>query len=201
MLFGTALACDTYLSLMLQAVQRSRKSISSRKYVSLHDFVLVGVLMDIIVGYSVVFGSSALRLNMSISISMLLFMCQVAVTLYQVKQTRIMLINLLISNSSAAGEANFGLTALEAKLKKCVKISIISTTVTLTALAYHASVGMPDHNPIERLVYWSITNVSRIGVCFAQTYACSPIYIDKRIGPKSTKYSIKRSSVHRSTQS
>jgi len=177
MLIGCGFSCDVHLSLMYSKVAGSTGfKMRMKSYSKLHKIGYFVMIMDLFTGFSIVYGSQGLRFALSTFFSMFVVFAQAGISSFQLYQTSTVIHSLEESNKA---ESNSVLRLLEKKLRTCVFISVISTGVFILCLVYHSMFGFPYHSAQEKLIYWSIIHMSRIGVCFAQTYSCSPVVVNK----------------------
>jgi len=183
-LTGCSMAGDIFLSLMYSSIDRNtgfNSNTSKRIYRVLVFSAYVAIFADISLGLVVAFGKKTLRNKITLPLSILIVLGQIATSVFQVYQTQVVVKRLSLSN---AGSQNQGLISLEGKLRSCVKFSVISSTLIVLTLLYHAYSGPPNHSVVEKLVFWFVLNSSRIGASAAQTYSCSPILVDRRVYTK-----------------
>jgi len=137
-LLGSSCCGGLYLSQMYAKVTSKNNNFMSKGLNSNSTWVgaiaVSGILIDILTGLVLVYGPSKLRLTLGFLLSFLLACFQVAVTVYQIKQTRTM-VQLLHSNNMSNGSIH--VLELERKLRRCVKISIASSLYNTVVGSIH----------------------------------------------------------------
>ena len=195
-LIGAGFAGDIWLSLMyakLNSKTNDSVLLKNRWQRNLLEILgYVGILLDILLGILLVLASEKLWRVTSIFISSVLVFDQIGITSYQIYQTRIVIKSVAESNKHSRNER---LTQLLVKLGKCMQLTIVSSVVMISILVYHSIYGAPVRTPGEKYIYWSLTNLAKLGSAFGQTYGCSPNTINTKKVQDSTQLHLKNSAV------
>jgi len=178
-LIGAGFAGDIWLSSMYTKLNSQGKDSKTqeRRIIQLEYLAYIGIMADIALGTAVAYGTNEIRIWVSTFLSLFLVISQIGITSYQIYQTRTAIKSVAESNEHARSEV---LRLLQIKLKKCVQVSIVSSVFMVSILIYHSINGIPNNSPGEKYIYWSSTNLAKLGSAFGQTYGCSPISINNK---------------------
>jgi len=170
---GTTFAGDIWLTLMYLKVtsqQKKNRILDNRHKISTIAYIAIGI--DLFLAVVVVYGSWFVRTTVGTMFSGFLALGQVAVTIFQIKETS-SFVQLLVKTELRYQNHN-RILYLEKKLRYCVRISVLCSIVNTILLLYYSVLGIPYKSTYTWLIFWAIMSISRIGSAFAQIHACQP---------------------------